>query len=357
MRAISLCLALILSASTILSGCGVSSHSPKYDDLDIPSRGEAMSQEVWEAADELAALRPKPGGPLNVGGGHWWFLPFLVANNEISVAMNTQEARRTSFSWYDLSTPVLLTFLPWRVTYSRDYYERGVESGEPVGSLRFGWNLLYTRVVEKGEIKDPVKLKAFGIPLLFSRVSGQYRNRDTRFSYNNMLWTLGPSLVTYKSSAYTDNTDELLHGWFFSPLQLGGILGPLVWFDFGLKTEDGNVATAHGPLFGYLGYLHSHRAFETGTRPVPGQWDVENIEDIEMEEFTELERAHSMLLLGILWESLVKFDEEGEVVRGRHGPLWGMFGWGHEKGGFAIRAFWIPIRLGKSNPDVVKYYE
>lgn len=357
MRVLNILMALTLSVTMLLGGCSITTGTDKYQGLEVPDRGEPISQEIWDAADELAAQKPRPGGPLSLGDGHWWLLPFNIANNQIDVALNEQEARRTSISWYDLSTPLFFTFLPWRVSYARDYYERGAETNEPVGGMRFGWNLLYTRVVEYGRVQDPIKLRSFGMPLLFSRVTGQHRSRDTRFSYSNILWTLGPGLITYKSSPYYENSEELLEGWFFFPLQLGGILGPLVWLDFGLETEDGRVATAHGPLFGYLGYVHSHRPFETGMRPVPGQWDLEEGEEPEMEEYTELERAHSMALLGILWESLVKKDEDGDIVRGRHGPLWGMFGWGHEKGGFAVRAFWIPIRLGKSNPDVVKYYE
>jgi hypothetical protein len=338
-KLLALLLTLLIAAS--LSSCASKMGAGSFA-TPIPAKGGPVDPSIWEAADGAPE-----GKGIDKATGRSWLFPFFFKLNFLEVAVNHNEARRSGFSWFDLSTPILMTFLPVHITYSRDFYNR--EQAEPVGSQRLTWNLFWASASEEGPALDPLKLRAYGVPLLFSRITGTQRDleqRNRRFTWTTTLWTLGPMIVTYR-----DNKGVVTDGWFATPAQLGGFLGPLVWLSYKFKLDSGQFATAHGPLFGYLGVAHGRAPYMKGDRIIelpkaPGELP-------KTEPFEQMAKSHTLVLLGTLWESLVRSDEQGRVVRSSHGPLWGMFGWGRKDGGFALRFLWIPIRLGKKNPEFV----
>lgn len=356
----------------VLGACAASQRASSLEDYRLPTRGGALDQEVWESAREDDRLVH------SFNQTRFWLLPLSLYVKQFRLDENTDRAQATNLRWNDLSTPVLLTFLPLRVHYSEHYYTEGEE--EPVGRLGFWWNPLWT-----GSNVDPApgqervpEIRAIGVPLLFSYIRATasppadplpgLTTEVTHFGGEvtvfTSLWTLGPAAVRVRQSDGMGGRGRD-GGYAAAPLLLGGVLGTFLWSDYLFRAEreamngaaqaaemyddlpsredvrhaylntreQRHFATGHGPVFGFLGYHHTMRDFtlrEGDLRP----------EEIDLDERYG-GRSDRYLLGGILWRDFIRRDWDGEAVYTGHGPLWGFIGWGERQGRFSPRFLWV----------------
>ena len=67
------------------------------------------------------------------------------------------------------------------------------------------------------------------------------------------------------------------------------------------------------------------------------------------EEYESVRTAHR-LVAGFLWYSSAMKRDDGKTKTARHGPLFGIFGWGRTNYAPAIQFLWFKIPVGKGDP-------
>ena len=111
----------------------------------------------------------------------------------------------------------------------------------PVG-VDLEWNLLQASASEVGQLPPGIRFEQYGTPILFTRISSDFaidRQRH-RFESLQILWTLGPTLLSHESGAGR----RVSRTYLFVPLALAG-LGGILWTSMG--TIDRNPPRAPAP--------------------------------------------------------------------------------------------------------------
>jgi hypothetical protein len=295
-----------------------------------------------------------------------WWLPLSTSFTERASRTRGRPQRRFEST----------TLFPLDLTFFRrmqfDAYD-GERVGETWGAVEtpfFAWTFGEPVHSTLPDAEPLPRFETWGVPLIFQwrevEWSGRHweyslsheSNTDpetgattTRLTNNNgwigfgswdrewrwqLGWDLGPSWtrheVTYVPpyGARLDGDPAELHDDTptFYPAKLLG-LGGALWLSLS-HTDRWSTTQVHGPWWGGLGYVsHSRRAGPKGS------YD------------------DTRLLGGILWISETEYvddpdyadDHSDEIEWARHGPLWGMFGWGHDDGEPVIRVLWIPIPI------------
>ncbi|MDX2177202.1 MAG: hypothetical protein SF028_12115 [Candidatus Sumerlaeia bacterium] len=324
---------LPLAILPLLAGCSIRTGAPTLGTRVAPGLGEPLVDEYWTRADEA---KPKQGGNTS-----FWLLPNQVTIKQWVFNEDATEADYTSVRWHDLGVFILFNAPLWISVKSAEF-QRGAESSS---GFRFTWSPFWTGVSEADRKPDAPKVRAYGVPLLFSRVGVESERYAGRFNAATHLWTLGPFYASTRFDAAQQlggteaepipQTD--VSGYVVLPLMAGGLPGALAWTSYDFDTigrgDERRNLWAHGPLIGWLGY--SGRTVHTAR---PGETREEGAA-----RWTKRGRS---LGGGILWHSSRTRTEDGRADDSRHGPLWGMLGWGRRDGGFSLYALWLPIVLG-----------
>ncbi|MCB2155113.1 hypothetical protein KQI84_09520 [bacterium] len=281
-------------------GCSIIDDDKIFADFPAPGPGEMINSELWDQVEGTDSVHRSSHAKT-------WPLPWFFSLHDF--AISREAASRFDFAWYDLGNPLI--FLPVYVSAGQAFYEAG--DHEPIGEAHLFWTPFWTSAKTRNPQALGSNLNAWGVPLFVSHVGGNLRNGD--FSLTNILWTLGPMVMSYETKSGNG-------GYVATPFLLGGLLGSILWADFDIR-EDQNRIIGHGPLFSYLGYS-----------------DVTS-------QYRHKVKKQRMVILGILWFDRSLSDlKKNQVINSSHGPLWGMFGWGRKNTAPTVRFLWIPIRVG-----------
>lgn len=319
----------ILALAVIsFGGCSSASRADLFKNRETtaPHNGRSLDPGAWEKFETVDSKRR-----LSSSHTTFWFLPFQFSVHDFHVSKDRDKAVSRNVMWNDISTPLLLTALPFHFAFSEYQYEKG--SDAPISKSGFRWTLLWANTESRGKETD-FKFRAKGIPLFYAFVSARSTEKDMKLSFNHSLWTLGPALLRLKTS---DPINGGRRGYFFTPLLLGGALGGILWTDHYVVAEDQRLSLGHGPLFGPLGYW-KQRSEWVSYKP------SENKDEPPTKEVKGIQ-SQSGVLLGILWSQYERRDLNGKIDKSRYGPLWTMFGWSHREGRLAIKFLWVPIRF------------
>ena len=291
---------LLLLAIAGLTGCSIVEQDKIFGEIEAPQVGEPIPAGLWE---KVAGTESAPRS-LRI---RTWPIPWFLTMKNFDIS--EEGAQRFDLRWYDLGNPLL--YLPVYCSVRQENYLAG--AAEPDSGTRLVWTPLWTAARNTNPEAGRPQLKAWGVPLLLSHVGGDLK--QGHFSLTNGLWTLGPMVMRYK-------TDRGGGGYVATPLLLGGLLGSILWVDFHIEDAQNRVI-GHGPFFSFLGYSDVFAAHKGKGK------------------------HQRMILLGTLWyEKSFQDIEKHEIIDSIHGPLWGIFGWGHKKTVPHIRFLWIPIPVG-----------
>lgn len=307
-----------LALLVLASGCSRVIQPKPMENMNLPIGGE-LPPAFWEATDEF-----ETDSNIYYQKQSFWMLPFNLYLNEIRLSDNDKNrAFAHHVGWNDFGSSMLMVFLPYHFTYTDYIYERGTPG--PIGKRGIRWTLLWTAPFAEGESGSDSLFQSKGIPLVhsWSRVRAKDRY-DVRFW--NTFWTFGPFALVFEN----ETGDSKFHGYFASPLMLGGALGAILWSDYHISQDGEGYAVAHGPLFGSLGYMGMKSTVPSSEDPFAGP--------------VASESTHT-LLGGLLWHDYQRRSLEGQYEAGRYGPLWTAFGWQKRDGRFGLRVLFIPIKF------------
>lgn len=293
--------ALITVGASALSACSIGGGPLPLESFALATPDAPLTETAWEDVRGNAGKQSFQG--------HLWLAPIWFSGEHVKAAKDGDSVSRTEFAFFDLGV-LFLPFLPlWISADTRLDRQSGSRATQS-----FVWNPLYTSWESDGWPRDEASARAWGFPLLYSGVEFGVLGEPAQFDWRATLWTLGPSWATVD----LDTEKEHVEGWVVMPLMLAG-LGSLVWTSAELESTSSDVS-AHGPLNGLLGYKSEvdRSAFES-TRRIVG---------------------------GVLWYDVEEYAVDDTVIDARHGPLWGMFGWGYSDGEPGLRVLWIPIDIG-----------
>lgn len=317
--------ALLLSA---LSGCVSRSGSPLLVELRPPKGDAPLPEEIWERTRVEKNPRQNTQSSL--------FFPFMLYNKAWRFNSDQESASFTRLRWYDLGLPIFL--LPFYAgLIQREYRRDSTETGRMHATVTPFWAWSGA----KNWPEDRARVKASGLPLLFTNIRVEDGQPRTKVQSNLFLWTLGPAISTFRSENLNVGEDDAagpgrLRGYVGAPLLLGGLPGAILWSSYSIRwqdeTREGSVF-GQGPLLGTLLYFQSKENVRIPT-------SSDELDDRTPDDTTRL------LGLGALWYSHAGRNAEGRVMRSDHGPLWGFLGWGRRDGAFALKLFWFGIPLG-----------
>ncbi|MDK2971673.1 MAG: hypothetical protein PWP23_1428 [Candidatus Sumerlaeota bacterium] len=358
-------LALLCAAPLLVAGCTAKKRPAVLADKDIPKNGAPLTADVWQAAEtsnvQVVRASNKFEWPIPLGSVYANSLAIHTSRSSETGASGESLAGRaqaTSMDWNDLLTPAKNYFisLPLRGKYAEYEYRKG--TGEPAGSQGIAFHPFWAWNWKDGELASGRSFDAKGIPLFYSRmeIAQKDQKMDSVLTTDNYLWTIGPRVSWFDVDGDSDellggeqalpgidpNLDAVLSndqfdeiaGYYANPLYLGGILGSILWTDYRFHArndvwEDNHVA--HGPLWGWLFYVHSRQKDVSRSGVVTGE---------------ELSRLY---VAGWLWKTSITKDAQGQVVDEIEGPLLGGFGWGRKAGVKTLRLFWMPIEIGSKD--------
>lgn len=315
-----------------MTACKGGGRTQELDGVRLPYGGRPMTAKVWEAVDKADEKQPIAESYRFI-----WPIPLEVVNRTTVVARTKDKSQNSRLIWNDLATPLLVTFLPLRIDYSRYVYDRAHEM--PTGKQHLYWNLFWAGSSESGDIGSDLRMHAAGVPLFYGAMRVERIQAKQLLDFHQVLWTLGPAWMRF----HGEGPGGAGHGYFVTPLLLGGALGTAVWTDYHIDAPEAKLE-GHGPLAGFLGYwclkaektrLNPEAAEHVGP-PSPG----EKAPDTMIAEGTRTKR---LIIGGLLWHDFVDRDTKGVVQDSGHGPLWSAFGWGKKNGKFAVRVLFIPI--------------
>lgn len=270
-----------------------------------------------------------------------WPLPLVLDLKKVQLDQEKERVRYLSLSGVNPGLTILPT-LPFYVTVD---YGRWSKSGA-IERRGLTWTPLWAWDYAEGE--SPVTLEAGGFPLIWGYAVVDAPEDGISLDIDHFLLTLGP----LHADLSMGREDKKADGWVFFPAYAAS-LGGLLWTSYSFESSDG-YEVAHGPLAGYLGYKRSEGLTTEALADLFSFLDTGRITDAFLQE-EEVEtgpapadplRPSSMLLLGgTLWYSQAEKNSAGEELFGRHGPLWGMFGYGKKNGRDTLLLLWIPIPI------------
>ena len=302
-----------------------------------PAAGEPVPASFWTEASVRGA--PAEGSAQD---GDWtgfetsfWLLPTWVSGRHTSTPPQADSVTDSEFQFLDLGV-ICFPFLPLWLDIDTQLVRRSGERAESATT----WTPLWTVSRSTGWPADARRASARGVPLVYGWVEYGREGEEPAFEMHNVLWTLGPAWLRIdwpetgepRFGLAADGTLHA-HGWAFSPLLLGG---PGAWLWTSSEIEDDALdRVVHGPLDGWLGYrsVLEHNppgAYWTPPSAVPTD--------------SGISVSTRRVIGGALW-----YDSEttvyDETTEARHGPLWGLFGWGHAGAEPVIYLFWFPIEV------------
>jgi hypothetical protein len=289
-----------------LTGCTFGNGPVFLREYRRPGAGEPVPESFWTAAEEDASSR-EGSEDRSAFEASFWPLPSWLSGRLTSLPPTAERVADTEFQFLDLGV-FCVPLLPLWLRAETQLIERTGARAE--SSLV--WTPLWANSASRDWPDDQPRASAWGLPLLYGRIEYGRSNEEPVLELHNVLWTLGPAW------AHVELMDEEPHarGWGFFPLMLGG-LGGWLWTSLEAESRESDDSV-HGPLFGWLGYRSST--------------------DYEDQEFTR------RIVAGALWYDSEEIDGDA-VMEARHGPLWGLLGWGRSDGEPVIYLFWIPIEL------------
>ncbi len=318
----------LLAALIPASGCVFKGGSDAVSSMDLPRRGQPLSAESWK----LVESEPARGGSSQLV----WALPIMMSGHSWVFDRDASRGNYQSFSWFDLG-PLIVSLPLYIASEDRDF-ER-----EPAATTRdrLVWHPLLASASSTGREGEPPRLRASGVPLLWSRVAIRNDRFNSEMRIATHLWSLGPALIRLKvAPPPREEGLEPQEGrmYLFAPLALGGGPGLLLWSSYRMQSPGGSV-TGHGPLVGLLGYGGSKTRQQVGTDESSRWW---------------LERRRHRLAGGMLWYSAREGREGGRIRDARNGPILGIIGWGRKNYAPAIQLLWVKIPLGKQHTEEPK---
>ncbi|MCB2153920.1 hypothetical protein KQI84_03480 [bacterium] len=306
------------------SGCSSSVTTKGFPDRPIPNDDGKVPLSVWQdiAPDEDGDFPRQEKEIL-------WLLPDNLYN-KTKVFKSADELEITSFGYNGLGLPFLL--LPIRASHTQTIYTP--DSASPEAKQKVYWSPFWAGASHENWPDDRTKVEACGIPLFFGKIKGTAPtdvDEKADFGFWQVLWSLGPAYLTFdvRDTDIIDDEEvpDQVKGYMGAPLALGGMIGTVLWFDLGVDVEDSDDSVSvglHGPLFGSLGLI--------------------NVHVLERDEGDEARIR--LLLSGILWTDLAEREDGAKHwTDSRHGPLWGIVGWGRKNGKANVRLLWVPITL------------
>lgn len=322
---------IALAAATVLStvGCTVSDGESLL--VTFEPQDTALESSFWSQVDGLTDPTARRTAA--------WLLPFVLDHQQVELEGDDQERLRyVSLNGFNPGLTLLPT-LPFWVTVD---YGRWSRQGA-VERRSFTWTPFWAWSDEIGE--SPVTLQASGFPLLYGHVLADAKEDGIYIDLHHFVLSLGPLYTSLRMGPQGKTSA----GWLFYPLYAAG-LGGLLWSSYSVAGAGGSE-TAHGPLNGYLGYMESVGRSADLFRGLLNQSEVEDFLAKQDTEETEsasnpLTPSSRLILGGILWSDSAETDKSGTEMFGRHGPLWGMFGYGKSNGKDTILLLWIPIKTG-----------
>jgi hypothetical protein len=268
-------------------------------------RGPEVGSDGRLTAPFLEEMKTKPGGEGSTD--FVWLFPTLLSYDSTAISPSGRRALhwRTDLLVAGLfNVPLLPLYFNSR---GRIYDKTG-----NAASTQLLWTPMYVHSASRGWPDDEPKWGGSGWPLVYSHVVYEAPGDSAQLDIYTTLWSLGPCVIS--ADGFTDNSQA--EGWAFMPLALAGV-GAIVWASADLRTRD-RALVFHGPLFGYAGYRS----------------EVSN------------DDQSRLILGGLLWYDHEERRQAASTQYSRHGPLWGMIGWGQQNGRQCIYALWIPFQVG-----------
>lgn len=316
---------ILLAALLCTTGCVFKGGSDLVSGLDLPGRGQPLPEESWK----IVEAEPARGG----SSQFIWALPIMMSGHSWVFDKEARRGNYKSFSWFDLG-PLIISLPIYIASEDRDF------ARDPASTTRdrLVWHPFLASASSTGRDGQPARLKASGIPLLWSRVQIDNERFDSRMNIATHLWSLGPALIRLKvAPPPAEDGAEKQEGrmYLFAPVALGGGPGLLLWTSYRMQSPGGFV-TGHGPLIGLLGYSGSSTRQQVGTEESSRWW---------------LARKRDRLVGGLLWYSAREGREGGRVRDARNGPILGIFGWGRKNYAPALQFLWVKVPLGKQSNE------
>ena len=287
------------------TGCSIGNGPEFLRDYRRPAPDAQTSDRFWtEASSWQESAKHPDRAAVDLS---FWLLPTWLSGRATKLGPKAERVLDTEFEILDLGV-IFIPFLPLWARVDTQLERRSGERAEN----RVTWTPLWTHTRLVDWPADQRRAQAVGLPLLYSRVEYGREGEEPAFELHNVLWTLGPAWM------HIDIPDEepYASGWGFTPLLLAGP-GNWLWTSAHIRSDESDI-TVHGPLNGWLGYRSRLENYDT--------------------EFTR------RIVAGVLW-----YDSEESagdtVVDSRHGPLWGVLGWGRSYGEPVIYLFWFPIEV------------
>jgi hypothetical protein len=284
----------------VLAGCSIGSGPDALRKYEPPGHEVAVPGQSWRDA---ASVSGEKGSTANI-----WLLPMWMSGRVTEVAADGDSVSSTSFT---LANPGLVV-IPWLPVWFSADSQLDSRTGERAARSAT-WSLLFTHTDEGNWPAQLPAVRAWGWPVAYSRITYGPADGDGLFELHNVLWTIGPAW----GSANLAYQDKHIDGWWFVPLAAAG-LGTVVWTSAHISTQDDEV-WMHGPIQGYLGYR--------------------SVVDVESDV------SYRLILGGALWFDGANATDATTATDTRHGPLWGMFGWGRKDGHSAMTLFWVHFEV------------
>lgn len=286
-----------------------------------------IDPEIWESIENQEA-RPGVKNQLRI----WALPPFIIEAREATIN-DDNDLQTTEISYNDMGFPLFLTF-PLRIAYERHVFAPGEDT--PFQTEEFHLTPLWATGKDNSEFGTFHDVSAWGVPLIFSKSRLEFEMNDSpqKVQLFQGLWSLGPLVAKIESRDNNRGTD----GYYSIPLLLAGIWGPMLWSDYHVRTGEGGglddepgIRRGHGPFGGLIYHFRK--------RPKK-----------DWEDYGDGWRLRENLLAGMLWHRVKKVGEDSELEYTRHGPLWGMFGWGWKAASDSdarlyLRLFWLEAEI------------
>lgn len=325
-----------------LTGCSFGNGPEFLRRYERPGPGQAVPESFWmdasarpAPAHDGAANDPAPREVPVAFEASFWLLPTWFSGRHMEVSADDERVTDTEFRFLDLGV-ALFPFLP--LWFSMDSQLDSRSGGRAECSTT--WTPLWTSSRSTGWPAERSRAVASGFPLLYGRIEYGRQGEEPSLEMHNLLWTLGPCWMRGDPPEEGPDVARVhvgpsmrmdTSGWAFCPLLLAG---PGAWLWTSTEFRDRRAETsAHGPLGGWLGYRASLEhdppgAYWTPPSAVPTESGI-----------TVFTRR---VLGGVLW-----YDSETTVydvtTQARHGPLWGLFGWGRSGAEPVLYLLWFPI--------------
>jgi hypothetical protein len=324
-----------------LTGCSFGNGPEFLRRYERPAPGKQVPESFWTAASDEEASTVRVGTNDSARREDWdafetsfWLLPTWFSGRRTSTPPQADSVVDTEFQFLDLGV-VCIPFFPLWLSTDTQRVERSGERAES----GMTWTPLWTVNGATNWPADEPRASARGVPLLYGWVEYGREGEEPVFEMHNVLWTLGPAWLRVDWPETGEPriglaADGELHprGWAFSPLLLGG---PGAWLWTSSEIEDDKLDhSMHGPLNGWLGYRSTLEHEPAGVFWIPPSASSP----------ARPSRFSRRIVAGALW-----YDSEeivgGVVSKARHGPLWGVFGWGQSSARPVIYLLWFPVEV------------